>query len=494
MSFAAVWFVVWSALHALSFALVCLHCLQTRREATSSLLWIFVSWSFPIIGPVLYLTVGIDRVPQMGFHKSSHDARFLEARNAKEETLPLAYWRAVHSESVHATPETELGQELNRAMNAVAPEYPMLNGNLIGSHVTGDELYPRMLQAIDQATHHIHLQSFIIQNDTTGRAFMDHLADKARSGVQVRLLYDRFGSTQAAFSGLFRRYRNIPNMRIAGWTQVSPLKRRFQINLRNHRKALVVDGERAFLGGINIHKENTTRRTKAPIRDYHFELAGPVVQEIQYAFMKDWFYTTSESPETLLKPVYFPSITIMGNSLARLVCSGPTAELQTIADVFFSAIVRARKQILIVTPYFVPPYDILRALRSAAIRGVDVRIILPHRSNHIYAGWASRALYDELLQSGVRIFRRPPPFMHAKAMIIDDHVSIVGTANWDVRSLRLNYETSISVHDEAFANSLKHIVLDDEAQSKEVTLAGWRERPSWHRLVENACSLMTPVL
>ena len=494
MNFAAAWVATWSALHALSFGLVCLHCLQTRREATSSILWIFVSWSFPIIGPMLYLTVGVDRVPQMGFHKRRQDARLLEAREATEETLPLAYWRAVHSESVHATPTTELGEELNRAMDAVAPEYPLLTGNLIGSHVTGDELYPRMLQAIDQATHHIHLQCFIIQNDTIGRSFMDHLADKARSGVQVRLLYDRFGSTQAVFSGLFRRYRKIPNMRIAGWTQVSPFKRRFQINLRNHRKALVVDGERAFIGGINMQAKNTTRGTKAPIRDYHFELTGPVVQEVQYAFMKDWFYITNENSRTLLKPVYFPSITVKGGSLARLVCSGPTSELQTIADVFFTAIVRARKQILIVTPYFVPPYDILRALRSAAIRGVDVRIILPARSNHVYAGWASRALYDELLQSGIRLFRRSPPFMHAKGMVVDDHISIVGTANWDVRSLRLNYETNISIHDEAFANSLKRIILDDEAQSDEVNLAGWRERPSWHRLAENACSLMTPVL
>ncbi len=494
MNLAAVWFAVWSALHALSFALVCLHCLQRRREATSAILWIFVSWSFPIIGPLLYLMVGVDRVPHMGFHKRSHDARLLEARKANEEALPLAYWRAVHSEAVHGTPLTELDEELNHAIDAVAPEYPLLTGNLIGSHVTGDELYPRMLQAIDQASHHIHLQCFIIQNDETGRAFMDRLATKARSGVQVRLLYDRFGSTQATFTGLFRRYRKVPNLKIGGWTQVSPLKRRFQINLRNHRKVMIVDGQRAFLGGINIHHENTTRAKGPAIRDYHFELAGPVVQEIQYAFMKDWFYTAGESPETLLQPVYFPSITIRGSSLARLVCSGPTAELQTIADVFFTAIVRARLQILIVTPYFVPPYDILRALRSAAIRGVDVRVILPKRNNHIYAGWASRALYDELLQSGVRLFLRPAPFMHAKAMIVDDRVSIVGTANWDVRSLRLNYETNISIHDESFTNSLKRIVLDDEAQSDELTLAAWRKRPSWHCLAENACSLMTPIL
>jgi cardiolipin synthase A/B len=494
MNLAVVWFAIWWGLHALSFALVCLHCLQRRREATSAILWIFVSWSFPIIGPILYLTLGIDRLPHKGFHKRTHDARLLEERKAREDALPLAYWRTVHAEAVHGTPETELDQELSHVMDAVAPEYPFLSGNAVLAHVTGDELFPRMLQAIDQATHHIHLQSFIIQNDVTGREFMEHLAAKARSGIKVRLLYDRFGSTRAVFSGLFRRYRRVPNLDIAGWTQVNPLKRRFQLNLRNHRKALIVDGQRAFVGGINLHRQNTTRVNKAPIRDYHFELTGPIVQEIQYAFMKDWYFMTNESPEVLLQDVNFPSITTKGDCLARVICSGPTSELRTIADVFFMAIVRARRQILIVTPYFVPPYDILRALRSAAIRGVDVRIIVPAKNNHIYAGWASRALYDELIQSGVRVFERAPPFLHAKAMIIDDRVSIVGTANWDVRSLRLNYETNIAVHDEAFANALKRIVLDDEAQSEEVTLAVWRQRPQWHRLAENACALMTPIL
>ncbi len=494
MNFTALWVPIWTVLHLLSLALVCIHCLQTRREATSAILWIFLSWSIPILGPLLYLTIGIDRIPYKGFQKRRHDERLLEARAAREEALPLAYWRGVHSEAVHGTPETELDCELSHAIETISSDYPLLCGNTIVPHVTGDELFPRMLQAIEQASHHIHLQTFIIQNDPTGRAFLDALANKARSGVQVRLLYDRFGSTQAVLTCLFRRYRKVPNMTIAGWTQVSPLKRRFQVNLRNHRKAMIVDGERAFLGGINIHHENTTTSDYDPIRDYHFEITGPVVQEVQYAFMQDWYYMTGETPETLLQDVYFPSISTTGDALARVVCSGPTPDLHTIADVFFMGIVRARQQILIATPYFVPPYHILLALKSAATRGVDVRIILPQKNNHFYAGLAGRALYDEMLRCGIRLFERPSPFMHAKALIVDDRVSLVGTSNWDVRSLRLNYEINVAVHDEAFADRLKRIVLDDEAQSQEITLTEWRKRPRWHRLVENACSLLTPVL
>jgi cardiolipin synthase len=283
-------------------------------------------------------------------------------------------------------------------------------------------------------------------------------------------------------------------MTIAGWTQVSLLKRQFQLNLRNHRKSLIIDGKRAFMGGINIHAENTTRQNKAPIRDYHTEVTGPIVQEIQYAFMKDWHFITNEPPETILQSVYFPTIEKTGDAYATIVCGGPTHNLQTIAEVFFMAITRSQKQLLIVTPYFVPTFGILRALRSAAIRGVDVRLIVPAKNNHIYAGWAARALYEELLQAGVKIFERSGAFIHAKAMLVDDSIAFIGTANWDVRSLRLNYETIMPIHNEAFANSLKRIILDDEAQSTEVSLAEWSKRSQLHRLAENACSLMTPVL
>jgi len=494
MSTIAPWIFTWAGFHALCFILVCLHCLQYRREATSTLLWIFIAWAFPILGPMMYITIGVDRAPQKGFAKHIHDEKLMEARNAREGSRPLAYWRATNKESVHSNPAPGLEKDLYDVMAAVAPEYPLLKGNTVIPHVTGDELYPRMLQTIDKATHHIHLQSFIIKNDTVGREFMEHLAAKARTGVQVRLLYDRFGSSQALFTGLFRRYKKVPNMKIAGWTQVSLFKRQFQLNLRNHRKSLIIDGNHAFMGGINIHKENTTRLDKAPIRDYHTEITGPIVQEIQYAFMKDWHFITNESPEIILQSVYFPTIETTGHAFASLVCGGPTHKTQTIAEVFFMAITRAEKQLLIVSPYFVPTYDILRALRSAAMRGVDVRLIIPARNNHIYAGWAARALYEELLQTGVKIFERHGAFIHAKALLIDDRVAFIGTANWDVRSLRLNYETIMGVHNEAFANSLKRIILDDEAQSTEINLSEWRKRPAWNRLAENACSLMTPVL
>ncbi len=489
------WVAAGSILHLLAFTLVCLHCLQNRREATSTLLWIFLAWSFPVFGPFLYVTLGVDRLRQRGFHKSTLNERFRAERQAREDALPRAYWRSVHADNVRAGLTEPLDIELNRAMDTLMPDYPLLAGNDVTPLITGDEAFPAMLDMIEHAQHHIHLQCFIIRNDPIARKLFDRLTARAREGVTVRVLFDRFGSTQAILSGFFRRYRHVPGMKIYGWTQVNPLKRRFQMNLRNHRKVLITDGRCACFGGINISEDNTTRtKNRPPIRDYHFKACGPIVQQLQYAFLQDWFFMGGDPAAVLLHETCFPSIDKMGDMPARVINSGPTLHLQAIADVFFMTIVQARSQILIVTPYFVPTPDILRALRSVALRGVDVRIILPLKNNHFYAGYAAQALYDELLDSGVRIFTRRAPFMHAKAMIVDHRIAIIGTANWDVRSLRLNYETSMILNDERFANALKRIVLEDEAQSDEVILAVWRRRPGWKRLVENACSLLTPVL
>lgn len=488
------WLIAGWTMHIVSFLLVSFHALRRRREATSTILWMLVAWGFPLIGPLVYLAFGIDRVPDKSFHKHVTDQRLLKRRKAMEsETLPLAYWRAVHQARVEE-PQDHVGRQLNRAMNAIIPDYPLLGGNLIEPLVDGDETFPAMLKSIESATNHVHLQSFIIRDDRTGRQFMDLLAEKARSGVKVRLMFDRFGSTRAFLSGAFRRYSKIPCMRVAGWTQANPFKRQFQINLRNHRKILIVDGRDAFCGGLNIHDDHSTNEGRPPIRDYHFRARGPIVQELQFTFMRDWYFMTDEDPDELLREAYFPGVGEPGTSKVRLINSGPASEMEAISDVFFTAITAAHKQILAVTPYFVPPREIVRAFRLAAMRGVDVRLVVPRKNNHVYARLAGCALYEELLSAGVRIFERRPPFMHAKALIVDDAVALVGTANLDVRSLRLNYETNLAIYGDEFTNRLKGIVLSDIAQSDEINLSDWKKRPTSRKAMENLAYLMMPIL
>lgn len=486
--------VVFAWLHVIAFLLVAIHCMVHRREATSSILWIFSAWSFPFLGPLAFLLVGINRVHSKGWNKRHSDVRFLRERRAREsEAMPLAYWRALR-DSVAAEPERPALRDVNSLLNAVFPVFPLLGQNRVDPLVTGMEAYPRMLEAIRAARQHVHLQTFILGNDEVGREFLEALRERAEAGVTVRVLYDRFGSTHARISGLLRRYAHVPNLHIVGWTQANFIKRQHQINLHNHRKIMVVDGETAFAGGINLAVNNTDRPGIPADRDYHFTLRGPVVQELQYSFLCDWFYMTEEDPSELLRAVHFPPVHPAGRALVRIMNGGPASEVDELTDAYFAVITKAERQILAVTPYFVPPPEILRAFRVAALSGVDVRLVVPAHNNHFYAGLASRALYSELLQAGVRIYERAPPFIHAKAMVVDDTLAVVGTANLDVRSLRLSYETNLLVIDADFVGAMKRTIQEDMAFSREITAREWAARPAWHKIAQNFGSLLTPVL
>jgi len=488
------WVVFSTVLHFVVFTGVCLHALQRRRNASATILWNFVAWSLPLFGPLLYLSFGVDRVPNKGLRKKATNQLMMRQRNERhKDDSPFIAWHYDYRTDLAAV-GNDLIRKLNQSIDGLNPEHPLLDGNHIEPLVSGDQAYPLMLQAIRSAKHHIHMQSFIIHRDETGIEFLDALKAKAEEGVKVRLMFDRFGSTHAYLGGMFRKYHTIPNFEIRGWTQANPLKRQFQINLRNHRKNLVVDGETAFFGGVNISSENRTGGGHAAIRDYHFKVEGPLVHELQYSFLRDWFFISEEPIDSLLRPEHFPQMSTTGSAMARVIDSGPSAPAEMVGEAFFNAIVMAQSQVLIVTPYFVPTNDILKALRSAARRGVDVRIILPQKNNHRYAGMAAKALYEELLDAGARIFHRKPPFIHAKALVVDGVIALVGTANLDVRSLELNYETTVLFSDEAAVNKLKLIVHEDMEQSTELNLNEWLQRPSIQKLGENLCSLMAPVL
>ena len=490
----ASWFSWGAALHVALFVSVALHVLRHRRRTDSTLLWLFATWLLPVVGALLYAMFGVDRVPRARWTRSvERRVRMDGARQAAgEEVLPEAYWRSMGG--APAVPEDEWTRALDRPMAAMIENFPLLGGNEILPLLTGDEAFPRMLEAIRAARHHVHLQSFIVGNDAVGREFLDALAERARAGVRVRLLFDRFGSSHALWGGLFRRCRNVPNLSLAGWTQSNLFRKQLHLNLRNHRKVLVVDGEAGFMGGVNLNAYSRTGPQGPAIQDYHFELRGPVVQELQYAFLRDWHVMTEEDPVRLLSAEHFRRLAPRGRAMARVVNSGPSSDLQVAVDMFFNAVNAARKQIFIVTPYFLPSEDLLRALRLAALRGVRVYLVVPEKSNHWYTTWAARAMYEDLLEAGVRIFERRPPFIHAKAMTVDDRMAIVGSANWDYRSLYSNYETSLAVYDPQFVMHLKLLMTEDLHESGELDLGRFKSRPVAHRYFENVCGLFAPLL
>jgi cardiolipin synthase len=463
----------------------------TKHRPVSAVLWLAIVWVVPYGGALAYMTFGIDRV-----RRGASDRETAKAIVARRAALHATFERMT-IDYVHldfTEPHKYPAQHIFRATDAAVRPYLVYRGNRVRLLVDGDEFYPALLEEISRARSSVHLQTFIIGHDRISRELVDLLADRRRDGVECRVLYDRFGSMYAHLSGFFRAAR-AAGVEVRSISQANPLKGRFQINLRNHRKIAVIDGSVGFVGGVNIHDGNLSKYSRGqPIRDYHARLEGPAVTDLQFQFVEDWYFASRQPPEKLLELKYFPELEAVGDALVEVAPGGPELKGHGLADAFFGAIVAAERSLTIVTPYFVPDEPIVQALRYAAMRGVSVRLVLPKKSNHWYTGFAARALYTPLLKSGVRIFERKPPFIHAKAMIVDGVYAMIGSANLDYRSLHLNFETNLEVADIDFVEDLTERVEEEIGQSEEVLAESHQSRPLPRRLAENFCYLFQPML
>lgn len=480
--------------HVLLSLLVCLHLLRTPRDARTALLWMLFTIVFPVVGALAYVLFGINTIPVKGWEKQHSDLVFRERQQQHaRQANPLAEMDA-QKNALKVAPHSALSQQLNKILDHLAFNHPLLGGNDVQLIDNAELALEEMFAAIRTAQNHIHLATYIFNDDVVGKRLMRLLVERARAGVQVKVLYDAFGSAGASFRLFFWRLRREPNLEIIGFSQANVLKRKFQLNLRNHRKILVIDGALAFTGGVNFHDVYLPHRDRPGTLDYHFRLRGPAVLELQYTFLRDWYYMTDVPAEKLLTKTHFPTPRSEGVLAVRLQNSGPTRdEAGAALNAFYAAIHQAQKQVLIVTPYFVPPESLILALRHAAYRGVDVKVLVPSVNNHPTLRCASHALYTPLLTSGVHIYERAPPFIHSKAAVIDDAVAFIGSANLDPRSLFLNYETNLIVFSEAFASKLKYAMLDDLSHAQEVVYARWRRRPKVQQFVENFFNLFHPI-
>jgi len=464
-----------------------------HRESVSAVLWIFIAFSFPFVGPVLYFLFGVNRVRMKGLRLEAARNHLLR-EPGNQASLALKS-RAENMQRHGTAWDSEEAMRTTMALDRQLRDMPALLGNRIRLLRHGDEAYPAMLEAVEEACRSIHLQTYIIRPDRIGRRFMEVLSRKARQGVTVRFLYDRLGSSTAHLSGFFLEYQDQPNLQIHGYALVHPLKRRMQINLRNHRKLLVVDGHTGFLGGINIHDANISAAGKGlAIHDYHFEILGPAVSELQYSFLQDWYHTSDDPPEALLRPEYFPRLEACGEDFARVVRSGPGHDYEAGHRAFFTFVVMAQQSIRLLTPYFVPDGPLFTALANAAARGVDVRLIVPARNNHWYVQYATRSFFAPLLQAGVRIYERPAPFVHAKALLVDNRWAFVGSSNFDIRSFRLNFELNLEVRGPFAENDLRQALQEEIHSSEEIRLADFERRRAWEPLLESLCALASPLL
>ncbi|MGY2050968.1 phospholipase D-like domain-containing protein [Methylobacterium sp. JK268] len=448
---------------------VTLHALLNKREVAAAIGWIGLAWLSPLAGSALYALFGINRVNRRARRLPVLPVRKPGVKQADPVTVPPPF------------------RALERAGDRLT-HLPLTGGNRIVLLRHGDEAYPAMLAAIEAARESVGLSSYIMRDDASGEAFVAALARAKARGVAVCVLIDGIGSGYF-FPAIYRRLRQegIP----AGLFMHSAVPWRMPfLNLRTHKKVLVVDGRVGFAGGVNIGDENrVSQNPPEPVRDTHFRLDGPVVGQLAQAFARDWSFVMGEDLEG---PAWFPAIPPAGDVPARVVTSGPDADIEKIEYVVLAALAVAQHSVRLVTPYFLPSEILLTALALAAMRGIAVDVVIPNKSNHRLVDWATRAHVGPLLKSGARIWLDRPPFDHSKLMVVDDAWCFVGSANWDTRSFRLNFELNVEVYDTAFAAELNRLI--EGKMRVQLTREDLRARALPARLRDAAVRLLLPYL
>ncbi|VTR96908.1 cardiolipin synthase [Tuwongella immobilis] len=455
--------------------------LNIKRESTSAVAWCMLVILLPIVGSIFFYIFGYQAIHRPLQRKQK------QSRNYRQQE-PAGPGNADPT-AEHPHPGDPVWQDLVHYARSV-DGFPATDGNAVEAYHEGEPFFAALFDAVQAATHHIHIEFFIFRSDETGRKLIDLLCEKAKSGVEVRFLYDAVGGHDLR-SSLLRQLRRAGGKTHAFLPILNPL-RRFRLNLRNHRKILVVDGRIGFVGGFNIGGEYLGLNPSFGFwRDSHVRLEGPAVRGLQRTFLEDWNFADGE---TVQGEAYFPRVRTVGHERVQILRSGPDQELKTVREVLFAAILRARKRVWITTPYFVPDAGLRDALHFAARSGIDVRIICPLRPDKWIPFLAARHYWVGMLDAGVKIYQYSRGFMHAKMMIVDDGWATVGSANLDNRSLLLNFECNAVLYSPDSIEGLAAQFLKDLSGSIRLNPSTFATRPYLSRFAEKVCWLLSPVL
>lgn len=457
------------------------HAVLYKRDPRSAVGWVGVILLFPIAGPLLYFLLGINRIQRRAAH--------LRRKIFSPAALQRAALPSPHALKAFLPSTARHLLALDQIVTTITGT-PLLAGNACVPLVNGDQAYPAMLDAISHAQFSISLSTYILGNDDVGRAFVDALAAAVRRGVAVRVLVDAVGArySHPTIRGPLRR-AGIPHAFFI--PTLTPWRAPY-FNLRNHRKLLIIDGSLGFTGGMNIRANNLVSRGRPDaVQDLHFLIRGPVVAHLQETFAEDWLFSTGED---LSGPLWFPQLSPAGSVIARGIPDGPDEDFGHIARTLHGAVTCAQHSIRILTPYFLPDNALISALNTAALRGVSVDIILPRVNNLRWVGWAMMAHLWQVLEWGCRVWLSPPPFDHSKLLLVDDQWCLFGSANWDPRSLRLNFEFNVEAYCPQLAATLRQLFEAKHTTAQQIRLEDVDARPLPIRLRDGIARLFTPYL
>jgi len=476
---------LWPTLLALLGVLIALgtsaHIVLFKSDVRAAIGWTGLVWLAPFIGAILYWTLGINRIRRRagrmrrGSGLAQDFTREIELKQREAAVLPAA------TPGRFAALATAVGTTSGQAL---------VPGNTVEPLIDGDQAYPAMLAAIDAATATIGMTSYIFDHDRAGTRFADALARAVGRGVTVRVLIDGVGArySRPPITGVLTA-RGVRNARFL--PHIFPLANPY-FNLRSHRKIMVIDGRTGFVGGMNVREGCVLAEpSKEPTQDIHARITGPVVRQLAETFAFDWHFTTKE---VLEGPGWFPVLEPTGPVVARGIPDGPDEDFETLHDTILCALSVAHHSVQIVTPYFLPDEPLIDALRVASMRGVRVDVVLPLKNNLIVVAWAAMAQLRYVLRWGVRVWLSQPPFDHSKIMVVDGTWSMLGSANWDPRSLRLNFEYNVECYDTALAQALTEVVQRKIATARPYTSADWQGQSLFSKLRGGVARLGQPYL
>lgn len=481
------WLLLYEIIYAGALIMVCGRIIYDTRSTTKTLAYLLLAIFLPVIGMLFYFIFGINyRKRKIYSKKIIKDENI--AKKIRENIFQHSKYNIEHGGSAVRKNRELVFMLAKNNLSALT------SGNAVNLLINGERKFPQLLQDLQAARDHIHIEYYIYEDDEIGRAIEKILIQKAQEGVAVRFIYDDFGSRSI-------RKKLVPRLLKAGvqafpFYEVIFLTFANRMNYRNHRKITVIDGVVGFVGGINVSDRYiNTPGKKTYWRDTHLRIEGPGVQYLQYLFMGDWNFCANGDLQPNER--FFPDpdlLPVKGNKPVQMAASGPDSDTPTILFSLLQAINLAENEILITTPYFIPGESIMDALVVSALGGVAVKLLVPGISDSKLVNSAARSYYDDLLAAGVEIYLYRKGFIHAKTLVADRKVAIVGTANMDYRSFDLNFEVNALVYDEVTAAELADVFFEDLKNAEKIDIVKWNNRP-WHKqLAEKMARLVSPIL
>ncbi|MCA1056734.1 cardiolipin synthase [Rossellomorea aquimaris] len=450
-----------------------------NRHPTQTLTWLIVLGAFPFLGFIFYLLFGRSYRKERMYKK-----KFILDKETYDKYEPGPKDMNPELFGLYQEKHVQLAQRIGNSAISFTSETKVLTN--------GDETFGEILHWLKTAKHHIHLEYYIVRHDDIGQQIKDILIDRANDGVKVRFLYDAVGAWQ-----LSKQYIN--DMKRAGIEVIpfGPVKIPFlnnKFNFRNHRKIIVIDGNIGFVGGLNIGDEYLGKNPSFGFwRDTHLFVKGEAVRTLQLIFLQDWYYMTNDD---FLTPGYLnpEPADATNDGGVQMIAGGPDNELSVLKNIFFSMITSAQKSVWVASPYFIPDEDIFSALKIAALSGIDVRLLVPHKPDKRIVFHASRSYFPELLEAGVRIYEYQKGFMHSKIVIVDNELASIGTSNMDMRSFHLNFEVNAFLYKTSSTHSLVAEYKNDLEDSVELSHDEFQKRHLGYRILESTSRLMSPLL